>query len=284
LGADFVAGDPSKRLTVIDYIGNHRSFMLKPQALFNLPPGDRELLNLLERLDAGTAELPPGCEVTYDLEVVDIFRSLLSRSDSAVDLLKRRYQDFRETLGVRPTAAEMFREGYNPRAMHTSFGSWLGFVKAQGGLSAEETRHTTRCKGSCRPSKRRRCRGATRCLCFLPCLTAINFLVRFPSRPWPRRLARSHLAIRESQRILLRSANDSSKLRKMLMINPIEAWVGGRGTSGVSYFSFEGDVFKTQLTLSDDAAPRRRNLCANYWTGGWRNTFRGQVERPPRLL
>jgi superfamily II DNA or RNA helicase len=56
--------DPHKQLTVIDYIGNHRSFILEPQALFGLPPGDREVLNLLERLEQGTANLPPGCEVT----------------------------------------------------------------------------------------------------------------------------------------------------------------------------------------------------------------------------
>ena len=39
-----------ERLTVIDYIGNHRVFLLKPQTLFGLPPGDREVFNLLERL------------------------------------------------------------------------------------------------------------------------------------------------------------------------------------------------------------------------------------------
>src|SRR2546429_1676900 len=60
---------------------------------------------------------------TNELEVKDIFRALLSRSDSAVDLLKPRYQDFRDTLGVRTTAAEMFREGYHPRAMHAPFQS-----------------------------------------------------------------------------------------------------------------------------------------------------------------
>ena len=65
---------------------------------------------------------------------------MLSRSESAVELLKRRYQDFRDTLGMRPTAAEMFREGYNPRAMRVAFGSWLGFVKAQGGFTPEEER------------------------------------------------------------------------------------------------------------------------------------------------
>src|SRR6185503_11413503 len=59
-------GNFGKKLTVIDYIGNHRTFLIKPQTLFGLPAGDREILNLLERLEGGTADLPPGCEVIYE--------------------------------------------------------------------------------------------------------------------------------------------------------------------------------------------------------------------------
>ena len=113
---------PDKKLTVIDYIGNHRSFMLKPQALFGLPGGDREVLNLLTRLEQGREILPPGCEVTYELEVKDMFRALLRGGEGAVDLLTRRYQEFRDLIGVRPTAVEMYREGYNPRAMKVPHG------------------------------------------------------------------------------------------------------------------------------------------------------------------
>src|SRR6185503_16678139 len=99
-----------------DYIGNHRAFLLKPQALFDLQPGDREIYNLMLRLDSGTAELPPGCEVTYELEVKDILKSLLRVGASATEILKNRYEDFLETFGVRPSAMELYQEGYNPRA------------------------------------------------------------------------------------------------------------------------------------------------------------------------
>ena len=34
-------------LTVIDYIGNHRTFLLKPQTLFDLSPGDAEIDRVL---------------------------------------------------------------------------------------------------------------------------------------------------------------------------------------------------------------------------------------------
>ncbi len=64
-------------------------FLLKPQTLFGLPSGDREIFNLLERLRDGTQELPPGCEVTYELEAVEILRSLLRRSAGQADALER---------------------------------------------------------------------------------------------------------------------------------------------------------------------------------------------------
>ena len=64
-----------KQLTVIDYIGNHRTFLLKPQTLFSLPAGGQEVLNLLERAREGPIEIAPGCFVTYELETIDILRA-----------------------------------------------------------------------------------------------------------------------------------------------------------------------------------------------------------------
>jgi hypothetical protein len=46
-----------KKLTVIDSIGNHRTFLLKPQTLFGLPAAGQEVLNLLERAREGQALL-----------------------------------------------------------------------------------------------------------------------------------------------------------------------------------------------------------------------------------
>jgi hypothetical protein len=63
-----------KKLTVIDYIGNHRRFLLRPQTLFGLPPGGQEILNLLERAREGPIEIAPGCSVTYELETIGILK------------------------------------------------------------------------------------------------------------------------------------------------------------------------------------------------------------------
>jgi superfamily II DNA or RNA helicase/HKD family nuclease len=240
---------PTKKLTVIDYIGNHRSFLLKPQTLFNLPGGDREVLNLLERVDAGAAELPPGCEVTYELETKNILRALLRTTGSATDLLTRRYQDFRETIGVRPTAAEMCREGYNPRVMRPAFGSWLGFVRSQNGLSAEESAALDEMQNFLASLETTSMTKSYKMLVLLALLNRGQF---------PGSLSLTELATevdalaRRDPRVradLGEAAQSLTTLAKLLTDNPIAAWTDGKGTGGVSYFSYEGSTFSTRVTV-----------------------------------
>jgi len=130
---------PGKTLRVIDYIGNHRTFLTKTQALFGLGNADREVAFALDRLNAGTMEFPPGCSVTYELEAQEILRSLL-RSTSAGKQLEEYYQEFRDRRGARPLAPEAFLDGFNPRATRRAGqGSWLDFVHAMGDLTEEQT-------------------------------------------------------------------------------------------------------------------------------------------------
>ena len=130
--------DDGKQLTVIDYIGNHRTFLLKPQTLFSLPTGDQEVLNLLERAREGPIEIAPGCFVTYELETIDILRALVRVTANPQEALKRYYEEFVELHGARPRALEAFHEGYNPRAARAAHGSWLGFVGKLKGLDASQ--------------------------------------------------------------------------------------------------------------------------------------------------
>jgi hypothetical protein len=122
-----------KRLTVIDYIGNHRAFLLKARALLDLPTEDnRTLRAALDMVKDGRWVLPPGCDITYELEALDILRALIP--PSVPDAVKSFYEDFRERNGRRPTAVETFHEGYSPGAVRRENGSWLGFVRAMGDM------------------------------------------------------------------------------------------------------------------------------------------------------
>ena len=252
--------DPEKKLTVIDYIGNHRAFLLKPQALFGLSPGDREVFNLIQRLESGTAELPPGCEVTYELEVKDILRSLLRMSVSAPEILKARYEDFFETFGIRPTALEMFQEGYNPRAVRTGSGSWLGFVNAQGGLSKDELAAFSSLSQFLESLETTEMSKSFKMVVLtamlnrneLPGSISVGDLVSEV-----RKLARRDPRIAEDFGNVL---DDDQTLEAHLRRNPIEAWIGGRGTAGTKYFSFDGERFRSEFSISNSSISAAQEL------------------------
>lgn len=123
-----------KLLRVIDYIGNHRFFLTKLRALLEAGPGDKSLSQKLDQVIAGTFQLPSGCDVTYDLKVIETLRSQL-RPKSGAEEMETQYRDFRLRHGQRPTAAEMARIGFDPR--RTGHGGWFDFVRDMGDLPDE---------------------------------------------------------------------------------------------------------------------------------------------------
>ena len=68
-------------LRVIDFVGNHHSFLTKPRTLLSLGGRTPQNKEVLEALQSGDFELPPGCSVDFDLEAVEI----LSQPLVAVD-------------------------------------------------------------------------------------------------------------------------------------------------------------------------------------------------------
>src|SRR5215475_1994055 len=54
------------------------------------------------------------------------------------DVLRAWYEDFRERTGLRPRAIEAFHEGYGPRSVRPSHGSWLRFVDRMGDLEKDQ--------------------------------------------------------------------------------------------------------------------------------------------------
>ena len=123
-----------KVLTVIDYIGNHRSFMLKAMAMGGLLVDAPDERVMLDAITDGTLDLPPGCEVTYETEAIDMLRRLVPQASSGEMLVEARYRSFEEQNGVRPRAVELFREGFRPGVVQKRDGSWLRFVERMGGL------------------------------------------------------------------------------------------------------------------------------------------------------
>ena len=236
-----------KKLKVIDYIGNHRIFLLKPRTLFSLPAGDVAIQNLLEQLSTHTAELPPGCSVTYDLKAIDIIRGLLRASPPPSSALRAHVQDFQDLNGVRPTASEAFKDGFDPRTVRSHFGSWFGFLKSIGALDSSELEAL-----DAQPE-------------FLSTLEVtpmnrsykmVTLLAMLDENALPGAIGLSKLtsAVRRIGHAQQRVAADfganyssESELRKCLTVNPIDAWVRGAGTSGQRYFEYADERFGTNM-------------------------------------
>jgi superfamily II DNA or RNA helicase/diadenosine tetraphosphate (Ap4A) HIT family hydrolase len=238
-------------LTVIDYIGNHRTFLLKPQTLFQLPPGDSAIDRTLKQVLAGEADLPPGCEVTYDLRAVDIIRGLL-RLPKGDEALKTYYEDFRERYGVRPTAAEAFHEGYSPRSARRSYGSWIRFVQSMGDLSSQQN-ELLRSYGALFDA-----------LEITPMVKSYKMVLllamlnedSFPGEIEIGRLTQAFAeAANRSARLrqdVSVSLSDSRALQRLLEENPVAAWSGGEGTGDVKYFAYENGMFRLAINVSPD--------------------------------
>ena len=121
-------------LIVLDFIGNHQSFLQKPQALFGVGATYKALAAFARRAEQGRLELPDGCYVNYDLKIIDFLKSL----DSAGT--KKEYEALRASLGHRPTLAEFYRSGASVQTMRQQYGSWFDLVNVMGDLDEADAR------------------------------------------------------------------------------------------------------------------------------------------------
>lgn len=231
-------------LTVIDYIGNHRSFLVKPRALLGLGPGHAEVREALVRLQTKSFELPPGCEVTYELEAVDILRQLTGGEDTPAAALRAYYSEFVEEHGVRPRAVEAFHDGFNPRSTVDGFGSWLGFVKAMDGLSNDEAAAFEEANSFLVHLEGTQMSKSYKMLV----LDAMIAAGQFPGKIGIDELVDGFAAAARRSAQLRRDVevlDDPVKLRANIRKNPVKAWVDGDGMGGVAYFDFQDGVFGT---------------------------------------
>jgi len=246
MGRGLRKGDELKTLKVIDYIGNHRTFLLKPQTLFQLGPGHHEVLNALELLEKGKVDLPPGCEVTYELEAVEILKKLL-RFTSGEHAIVQYYEEFRDLHEIRPMVAEAYHDGYNPRILRKSYGSWHRFVRSMGDTSKEQAA-TVDSFGRCLED-----------LEITPMAKSYKILVllamlnagKFPGEIAIAELCSGFADIASRSGKLRNDVgadlSDHSALQRLIETNPIAAWTGGKGMGDISHFSYSNGIFRTSL-------------------------------------
>lgn len=135
---------PGKRhLTVLDFIGNYRNAHYKLVLLAgkegDFDPADAA--KAVRALAARTlgASLPAGIELHFDLQTIDLLKTLARQREPLQQRLIAAFEEQRHETGRRPTLLELHRHGRHDVCQYRKlFGGWYRFLSAVGQLREEE--------------------------------------------------------------------------------------------------------------------------------------------------
>jgi hypothetical protein len=137
LGRGLRRCEGKQRLQVIDYIGNHRSFLQHVEALAATLGSGRGAAAFLRALSADEVALPKGCGVTYELQAQQILSALTAPQGKAL-ALRSWFEAYRELHGRRPRALEALHEGVDLRDLGAAHAGWLDFARSEAALAEPE--------------------------------------------------------------------------------------------------------------------------------------------------
>ena len=150
--------------------------------------------------------------------------------------------------------------GILPRSVRRNFGSWFAFLDSIGLLSPEEKQARglyTRFFEDLETTP------MTRSFKMVTLLAMLNE-DQFPGGLRISELTASVRRLGHSRPNVAEDFGESfasdELLRQSLVSNPIEAWVGGAGTGGNRYFSFEQDTFRTAFNAPEALRPALQSL------------------------
>ncbi len=115
-------------LTVIDFIGNHSTFLHKPASLLGVNTPKEIANRVTGEKNSPALKLPDGCFVNYAPEIIAFWQQL-GRNFRYTTI--EEYQLLSTQLERRPSATEFYQQGYDLSKMRKQTGSWLALVAEQ---------------------------------------------------------------------------------------------------------------------------------------------------------
>jgi superfamily II DNA or RNA helicase len=276
-----------ERLIVLDFIGNHRGFLNKPQALFGIGAADSVLADFGRRARAGNLTLPPGCYVNYDLEIIDFLTALDGRGPA------RDYQALKDSLGRRPSLAEFYRSGSGIATMRSRHGHWWALVRDEDDLNSAEAACLERHEDFLREVETTAMTKSFKAVLLESLLENDGF--REPPRLEELatqalevfRRRRTFVAdIREDLRDLDRI--DERRWRTYWTGNPIAAWLGkNRGKEARRWFELREDRFQPTFTVTEEESDTFQAMVqelVDYRLAAYEPRLETQAEPPSNVI
>jgi superfamily II DNA or RNA helicase len=125
-------------LLILDFIGNHVSFLRKPQALMAFLGREVSREAAARMLRDRDFDLPDGCDIEYDTAALDVLLAL--GKEKAEDTLYYTFMQLQDRYGRRPLLGEMVAHGVQGRKPAALFGSWWDMLAELDALEQDEAR------------------------------------------------------------------------------------------------------------------------------------------------
>jgi superfamily II DNA or RNA helicase len=254
LGRGLRRSEGKQHLVVLDFIGNHHSFLQKPQALFGVGSSYQALAAFARKAERHALDLPAGCYVNYDLAIIDFLKSLDSTGP------QKDYEALRDVLGRRPTLSEFYRSGSSVQAMRQQAGYWFALVRKMDDLTDQESAAAEQFQALLREVEVTAMTKSFK-MVLLEALLELDGL----RQPVPlAALAQRSRGVLDRRRPLL--ADLPAELRSIAVTdaawarywrdNPVKAWTGGNRPPGTKApFNLEASTFAMAQRVPAEMAP-----------------------------
>ena len=116
---------------IIDFIGNHKSFLEKPAALFDFDLNAKNIKEFSENYINKKLPLPEKSRIYFDPEILDFYEKMVSQSMTYLD----QYDEYKNKDNIRPSATQFHQFIGNLSRVRSDYGSWFMFINEMGDLT-----------------------------------------------------------------------------------------------------------------------------------------------------
>src|SRR5690554_3816900 len=248
LGRGLRKAEGKDKLVVLDFIGNHQGFLHKPQALMGADMNHRQLAQYARKAETQKLDLPDGCFINYDLQLIDFLKSLDGEGT------EKDYSLLRDTLGRRPTLTEFYRFGASLTQLRKQFGHWFALVAHMEDLDETESKLVEQQAAFLIELEKT---GMTQSFKMV-LLEAFQELDGWRNPAELSTLASQSLKVLQRRRSLLgelpedmRESPEPKAWQAYWRRNPVKAWIG-ENTKKAGFFKITEGHFTAAITLASD--------------------------------